>query len=135
MQGWMFITINPNGSLGVSGAVIREITTEKFLCRFFLGPTSHSRVVTIAELESYHLFQTQDEMDSYVDTLRQRAEAEPQQPGGAVNPETPDGDPPPAVTPGPPANKRPSRKQKGKGKTVHPKGKPTKPAGNDFLDD
>ena len=68
MQGMRFLTVGEQGPTN-HGIIAGRITAEKYLCNFAKNPTS-CRVCDITEIQQWHLFHTDDEMNAFILALR-----------------------------------------------------------------
>ncbi len=68
MQGMRFCIVNTKGVPINHGIIVQTITTKKYLCRFAATP-AFSRVVRLKELETFHLFSDDDELNKFIATI------------------------------------------------------------------
>ncbi len=72
MQGMKFLIVNSKGESVNYGFIVSIPAPGKFLCKFLLVPTV-SRVVDIKELETFNLFDSHAEMDTFIKQLTEDA--------------------------------------------------------------
>ncbi len=68
MQGMRFLMLDKNGLPFNHGIIAKEITPTKYLCQFTRVPAS-ARVCDIAEIETWHIFPTDEAMNTFIAAL------------------------------------------------------------------
>ena len=76
MQGMRFLMLDKNGLPFNHGIIAKEITPTKYLCQFTRTPAS-ARVCDITEIETWHIFATDEAMNVFIATLSKEKPAAP----------------------------------------------------------
>jgi hypothetical protein len=62
------LMLNTKGVPINHGTIVQTITTKKYLCRFEATPVN-SRIVRLKELETFHLFSNDDELNRFIEAI------------------------------------------------------------------
>jgi hypothetical protein len=74
MQGYHFLVVTQDGPIS-QGVIQRQLTENYYLCKFITSPVV-TRVIGLAQIETWNLFPNEEEMADFVTTIVKKPEQE-----------------------------------------------------------